>query len=527
MRVLVLVACLAFWFSPMPLQAGVVTGVPSGFSNVRCHRASFTLDPRTGRLTVDDEVEVAHPGGPDAVLAVALPAGAADVAVRWRTTPLAVEGDQGEVRVGLPYAPGPEATRVRIRYRCVVEGGEGPVVVEDLAAFLPRGGAPAPWSAALRLPPGYDLVGARAPRDRSPRSDGGLVVRIADVPAGETCPVAVGRWVVETRPVAGGVVEVAEADPAVASALAGLLADAVGRLPAAGVGCTGSLSLAVAPLLRVRRWPGLSLRSSESGRLRASEAARACYELLWGSVGTWGGTERDDCTLVGLADYCAAAARVGRRGADGFQRLLEKTGKTLRESRPVPAWRRWRGKSVPARERGFALVYMLRGLAGGEGLGRILAALAGTARKGGTVGAEELAAATAQVLGYRPGWLFDAFLTEGFLPDLVVDRISVDEQHRPVELLYDEHGTPSDAGRYVTEVRLLQTGEMAFKGRVGLRVATDVEKCDTDVILDGRQTTVRLLTARPPRSVTVDPNGWFIETDEKNNTLALPGAGRL
>mgnify|MGYP001554070964 CR=1 FL=1 len=489
------------------------------------HELKGNIDTASKGLRFVDDVTLWHPGGAEATFHFQLAKELKLRQVRWRDSTLEHTKEGANIVVPLPYMSERGPIKVSILYEGRSESLAGEVVLGRKRAYLPSiEGDRGLVSLRLKVNQGADVLASVAPVTRRQGRDGSLLVRFPEVPLAFSPQIIVSRWPVETIYAAGARIEVLADDVQLAqraSSLIGRIAEGLSfLLPREKSLRSFSFVLVADPEFKKLDAPGLAVVQSADEYLAPTteEICKAATRLLWSSL-SWAEDEASYVLLEGLTDYTATALLARRTSSPRFQRKLEHVIKTVSTSRPVPRWRRWRGKNVPTSERGFGFCYMLRGMVGNEEFANLLRLFGEEAKKKGQASAPLLQELLSARHKSAPKWLFSSYLQSGFLPDFFVQEVAIQEQQRPVELLYDSYGTPSDTGRYVSDIRLVQNSELRYTGTVGLRIETDVEKLDTKVEVNGRVAKLQVITARPPRKVIVDPAGILIEANEKNNAL--------
>ena len=261
--------------------------------------------------------------------------------------------------------------------------------------------------------------------------------------------------------------------------------------------------------------PAVNLFSSPS----VAEIARGVSRAMWSSL-PWSEDAASQVLRAGLIDFSATAILAKKSTSRLFRERVAVVSEVLREKRPAPRWRRWRGKRAPHVERGFAACHMLRGIFADKGFGDLIRRFVFRARKKGEASVAELRRVILQDFEHSlPSCLSSSFLVDGFLPDFFIKEVCVREQRRPRELLYDAYGEPSNAGKYLSSIRLIQNGERHFHSPVVLKLLTDIGEHELTVDVDGRVSEINVMTSRPPRKILVDPRSLIFESNEGNNEL--------
>ena len=514
------IICFTHSFSkaaPM-LSAGAQRAYPQ-------HVLKGSVDISRGHSRFVDDITLWHPGGPTATFHFSLAPHLKFRSVRWRDTDLECQRQGNKIVVPLPYNSGPSAMKISVRYEGPCELLGETAVLGQGRSFLPIiEGDQGSLSIRLKVSQGAEVVASVAPITRAQGADGSLLCRFPTMDRQTKMTIVMGNFTVDSIYSAGARIEVVAHDAALAQRAAGL----VGRI-VQGLAFTvpkdkskNSFTCLLLPekSLATLSGKGLAVIQSKDEYLTPTteEICRGAARLVWSSL-DWTEDEPSQILLSGLVDYSATALLARRSSSPRFTRKLEHVIKTVRTTRPVPKWRRWRGKSVPQSERGFGFCYMLRGMVGNEGFSTLLRTFVKAAFKKGYASSDLLLEVLQKELPKPPKWLFSSYLASGFLPDFLVQEVAIAEQQRPVELLYDTYGKPSDTGRYISDIRVVQNGELRYAGKVGLRIQTDIEKLDTTIDVEGRVAQVQVITSRPPRKIIVDPNGKLIEANVKNNTL--------
>ena len=245
------------------------------------------------------------------------------------------------------------------------------------------------------------------------------------------------------------------------------------------------------------------------------------FDLLWTQLISFDETSESQTLRCGLTEYSI----FGLLQKSGKEKALEKRfahiENVVGKNRPAQSWRRWKNKAIPHKERGFGFFYMLSSLCGPHVMNTVFHDFVVASQKGAVTPLKALEQSVASNCKRDFHWLFSQYLSLGFLPDFVIEEARIQELRRPVNLLYDHYGNPSDSGRYTTEVRLSQVGEIRFRGKVDLLVETDTDRYDSQVDFDSRRQTVKIITSRPPRKITLDPYNRFLDCRDKNNSLSL------
>jgi len=337
---------------------GVVGPACAALDGLPRHDVRASIVGAHDRMLVVDRLTLWHPGGAAATFRCTLPTNARLNEVRWRSSRLEpnVEGDS--VAVPLPYASQAGAVELEFRYETPLERSVDVLVLGRRGPWMPvieGGGGRA--SVRLKIPAGLDVVAAAAPTTRVQARDGSLCVRFPVTGLERASRMLVGPWAVETVPVDGIRLEVGARDRELARRLSEPLERVVRGLSFLGKSGEGprTASLLVAEAADLGRPAvcGLAVVASQDEYLTPTtdEVLRAGARLLWTSAFSWNDEEADETLLAGLVDYCVTAVEAGRASSSVFRTRLEQVEAKVRTTRPVPRWRRWKGRSVHRRSR--------------------------------------------------------------------------------------------------------------------------------------------------------------------------------
>jgi hypothetical protein len=556
----------------------VVTFILAGGSSllsasVQHHALRIDAEPSRGRLRNIDRVTLVHPGGADSTVRLYFLNKVRFFKASWKEHHLPsketpIGQNQLMVEVALPYQSISGNVELALYYdyeltsEKTLDDRERDkfIVIEKISDCLPElrvtreeSVTEVPLvstvldSLSVRLPAGFDLVATLAPLARAQGDRGSTLVKFPEIESPDRFSLIGGRWVTETIRYPNFQLEVSSADGRDAgrglNAIKRICSTLYGEertVPISEKGVQASvLSLSgVIPSTKFTShsfvldsfwklpdtdFQGLSvIRPTEAGlTIPSSLMYEGIFDLIWNNFVGWEDSAAAATLRMGLVEYSIFGLIQDAGKMRQFEQRLINIENVVGKNRPVEKWKRWRGHSVPLKERGFGFYYMLSALVGHESMGKILSDFLNTASTRQVPAPEYFQEVVLRLGGQKYDWLFTQYLIDGFLPDFTVEEAKIEELRRPVNLLYDHYGKPSDSGRYTTEVRIGQLGPVKFRGKVDLIIETDTQKYDSEVLFDSSRQTIKIVTASPPRKVILDPHSRFFDSRKSNNTLNM------